>query len=57
MQVNGNQWKGRKFDLRSHKTPEPMVTEIGMGDDVRTPNPVQNFIAMHPAPRSHARTN
>ena len=26
------------------KTPEPMVTKFGVGNDVWTPTPVQNFI-------------
>ena len=38
-----NQGKGGKFDPRSLKTPGPMVTKIGMGDDVGDPEPCAKF--------------
>ena len=46
-QVNRIQWKSVKFDPLPTvpKTPEPMVTKFGMGDDVGDPyTPMQNFI-------------
>ena len=50
--------KEGKFDLRSPKTREPMVTKIVMGDDARDRYHVQNFIRIQsgislPAPRAH----
>ena len=43
-QVNGNQWKGRgKFDPAPPKNPEPMVTKIGIGDDVGDLYPCVKF--------------
>ena len=44
MEINGNQWKCEKFDIPlSPKTPEPMVTKLGVGDEIGNPYAYAEF--------------